>query len=240
MKKHLLFLIVTILAYANGHSQVNQGTAVYHRTVTIMPRNAGGAAPANVQPRLIESDYELLFTKDASLWRKLKNNDQQSTPAGFTDADKNDVIFTDLASSAVWELRAFQNVNYIITDNDINLKWTVTDETKKIGDHLCQKATAQRIGKKFQISFVNGEKQAKEMPDTANLVAWFTKDIKVSAGPELHGKLPGLIMEVSINNGRIVYVCTKLSNANLSREIIKPSGDKNVTNAEFNKLTLAM
>jgi hypothetical protein len=38
-----------------------------------------------------------------------------------------------------------------------------------------------------------------------NIVAWFTTDIPVSAGPETFGGLPGMILEINIDDDAIVY-----------------------------------
>jgi len=65
----------------------------------------------------------------------------------------------------------------IVTDNDLDFNWTISDETKKIGKYTCYKAITKNFrGRNYEV--------------------WFTYDIPVPNGPwKFHG-LPGLIMEV--------------------------------------------
>jgi GLPGLI family protein len=71
--------------------------------------------------------------------------------------------------------------------------------------------------------------------DTSNVVAWFTTDIPVPAGPDFQGQLPGLILELTLNNGQQVYKAIEVS-PKVSMSKIKPPKDgKKLTAAEFTK-----
>jgi GLPGLI family protein len=83
---------------------------------------------------------------------------------------------------------------------------------------------------------VNGEMKREMAMDTTALVAWFATSIPVPAGPqEFGGSLPGLILELDVNNGRTIYKAIELSpKVNLSA-IKEPKGGKRMTAAEFSK-----
>ena len=82
----------------------------------------------------------------------------------------------------------------------------------------------------------NGKMERKEVEDTSNIVAWFTTDIPVSAGPaEFQGQLPGLILEMDIHDGRQVYKALSISEKADVASIKEPSGKKHYTPDEFNK-----
>lgn len=68
------------------------------------------------------------------------------------------------------------------------LEWTITPETKKIGDFSCFKATATE-----ELYSRRGFTYEKEVS------AWFTTDISVPFGPRNYSGLPGLVLEVSID-----------------------------------------
>jgi GLPGLI family protein len=83
------------------------------------------------------------------------------------------------------------------------------------------------------MSMDNGKMERKEIDDTTTLVAWFTTDIPVPAGPEVHGQLPGLILELEANNGRTVYTAIEISAKPDLSAIKEPTKGKKVTPAEF-------
>ena len=98
------------------------------------------------------------------------------------------------------------------------------------------KAIATRISTQTRMTMDNGKTERKEIQDTANIVAWFTNDIPVPAGPaEFQGQLPGLILEMDISNGRQTFMATGIvDKADLS-VIKEPTGKKHYTPDEFKK-----
>jgi len=82
----------------------------------------------------------------------------------------------------------------------------------------------------------NGQMKREETMDTSLIVAWFTTDIPVPAGPpEFGGQLPGLILELNVNNGRQVYKALELSTKVKLAELKEPKGGKRITSSEFVK-----
>jgi len=57
----------------------------------------------------------------------------------------------------------------------------------------------------------------------------------VSAGPEVQGQLPGLILALDMNNGRMVYKAVEISAKADLASIKEPVKGKKVTPAEFNE-----
>jgi GLPGLI family protein len=86
----------------------------------------------------------------------------------------------------------------------------------------------------MNISMDNGEMTRKEVPDTAQVVVWFTPAIPVSAGPDYEGQLPGLILQVDIN-GNTTYKAIEVSQKADIAAIKEPKKGKKVTAEEFNK-----
>ncbi len=95
--------------------------------------------------------------------------------------------------------------------------WKLTSNQKMILGFPCQEAT--------QIT----EK------DTIN--AWFTPAIPVSAGPSNYVNLPGLVLEVNINNGKRMIVAQNIDFKKIDKKLIaKPKKGKKVTKEEFKKI----
>ena len=73
--------------------------------------------------------------------------------------------------------------------------------------------------------------------DTARkqeIVAWFTMDLPIAAGPQNYGSLPGMILEVDVNKGEIVTTAKKIELKKIKDSAIKAptKGDK-ITEEEF-------
>lgn len=248
MKKVILTFSMGLLLLV-AHAQQQQGRVLYERTVQMQMRMMGLAASGNANaetatllPQSHKDQLEVLFGNDQSLRRtKEEDRPEEFSPregameAHFMIADANDVTYHNFATAQVIEQREFGTRNYIIADSIHKLNWKLTGKTSTILNYPCQEAVTQRIGKRSQTNMVNGQLKQEEVADTSNIIAWFTPAIPVPAGPEYQGQLPGLILGIDINDGRIIYTATEVS-AQIDVATIKaPSKGKKVTTAEFNK-----
>lgn len=151
---------------------------------------------------------------------------------------------------------------FLIKDSLPNLKWVLTEESKKIGDYTCFKATAVKAASKSDFrNFRRKEEKKKdevktdekattevkkdekktnffdevEMPKEITVTAWYCPEIPVNQGPDEYWGLPGLIMEV--NDGKTVIMCSKLvMNVKDKIEIKAPTGGDKVTQKEFDDI----
>jgi len=126
---------------------------------------------------------------------------------------------------------------YFIVDDSIHvLKWKMTGETKTILKHNCIKAIATRVSTKMQMNINNGVMEKKEAQDTSAIVAWFTNEIPVPAGPaEFQGQLPGLILELNVAAGKQTFMATSIDEKVDLKSIKEPTAKKHYTPAEFKK-----
>jgi len=108
---------------------------------------------------------------------------------------------------------------FSIQDSIQTRKWTIVNETKRIGKYVCNKATLTYK--------VNDTTDAK-------VVAWFTYQIPISNGPALYDGLPGLILQLNDNN--YTYLCTKIEFSMKEKKIKKPRGGKIVNQLAFDKV----
>lgn len=102
-------------------------------------------------------------------------------------------------------------------------EWVLINETKIIGGYTCYKATT--------IKTVKGRKGDVRIP----VEAWYAPKIVIPFGPLEYNGLPGLIIELSINNYK--YYVSKIElNANKEITINKPNRGKVVTKEEFEEI----
>ncbi len=101
---------------------------------------------------------------------------------------------------------------FLITDVLNKIDWKLSNDSKKIGNNECKKATA--------------------IIDESPVEAWYSSSIPLSDGPAEFWGLPGLIIELKTSNK--YYLATKIS-VTKNIEITKPIKGKKVTKKEFEK-----
>ncbi len=113
----------------------------------------------------------------------------------------------------------------LVTMEDV--KWTLTNETKKIGNYNCYKAVADM-----------GSKKTLGMTHVGPVIAWYTPDIPVSFGIQNFNGLPGLTLEliVNYNEGQIAFKAIEISlNGQEDIKIKRPKG-KEVTEEKYSSM----
>jgi GLPGLI family protein len=246
MKKILIagyvFLTATFI-----QAQQKEGKITYERITQMQIHiNDGhmGEEMQNMLPRTRKDNFELIFGNNQSFWKAAERENEND---GFEEDNggmrirmfaggSDDVLYNNFETGKKTEQREFFDKKFIIDDSIRPLKWKMTNETKTILNHNCMKATATQINKRMQMSMDNGKMERKEVEDTANITAWFATDIPVSAGPaEYQGQLPGLILEMDVNNGRQTFKALEISSKADLALIKEPTGKKHYTPEEFLK-----
>ncbi len=254
MKKLLFTLCIAASGIAGA--QMKEGKVIYERTMQMpamrvfaMNGGGGGEVPAPQIPPSRTDQFELMFANNQSLWQFLPNaNDENPGTVQIGGGGSgpnivariggmNDIVYHNFTTLTRTEQREVAGRDFVVVDSIRKLNWKITEETKTILNYTARKATAQRIGSRSQMSMENGQMKRQEVPDTANVVAWFTTDIPVSAGPgaEYQGQLPGLILELDVNNGRNVIKAVEVSAKVNTKQIKEPKEGKKLTAAEFAK-----
>ena len=230
-----LFLLVTSL-----WGQQKEGTVVYERTMQLQLRINDDNAIEQMLPKTRTDKFELTFGNNQSLWKHVdeeENNDEfggGGMQIKMVGPGQNDILFCDFNNARRIEQRELFDKKFVVEDSIRKLNWRLTGESQTFLGHPCQKATAQRITQRMQMNIDNGKMERKEVADTNNIVAWFTSDIPVSAGPEVQGQLPGLILALEINDGRMVYKALEISPKVDLASIKEPTKGRKVTPAQFN------
>lgn len=243
MKKLLVFA-VTFCALA-AHSQMKEGRIVYERVLQLPVRFFGGDPNiASQLPKSRTDQYELLFGNNQSLWQFLPDATNEGDPNTISTGNMvirfagggSDVSYYNFEKGTVVSHREIADKGYIVSDSIRKLEWKLSDETKTILTYTARKATAQRIESRARISMENGVMKRETVPDTLTVVAWFTTDIPVSAGPGIYqGQLPGAILELDENKGQTVFKAIEVSPKVSLNKIKEPKDGKKITAAEFEK-----
>lgn len=80
--------------------------------------------------------------------------------------------------------------SFLVVDKIGIIKWSLENETRKIGNFVCHKATTTFRGRDF--------------------IAWYTYDIPFSVGPWKFNGLPGLILDVYDTDFKYQFTASKI------------------------------
>jgi len=235
MKK--LITVFCLLAIIEAGAQTQEGKVIYERTTQV--RRPQGIPDNITIPPVRKEYFELMFAKSQSIWQNIPNpegdNNILSAPGMVLRmGGMNDIFYFDLNLGTRIEQREILDKEFLVEDTISKLTWINSDEVKTVLGRNTRKATAERIGTRRQVTMENGQMKSEQVPDSATITAWYTTDFPVQAGPQdFSGQLPGLILELSVNNGRTVYKAVELSAKVNASKIKPPRGGKKVTAAAF-------
>ena len=219
----LAFLSIPLMAQ-------NTGKAVYTESIKIEIKLEGPQAERMKGriPRERKSKKELIFSEEASLYQnaEIEVGEQEQNMHFTTQEGANIKIeyarpdnktHIAIKEQILTEKREFMGKNFLIKEDLSERKWKITGEQKQIGEYLCMQA------------IMGWEEKQVE--------AWFTPQIPVSAGPDIFTGLPGLIVYISVDQGKRVIELDSIELTDVDGKILKaPKGGKEVTREEFREL----
>jgi GLPGLI family protein len=106
---------------------------------------------------------------------------------------------------------------YMIEDSLPVQNWKIKNDIKEIAGHICMNAVRTDTTKLQKIE------------------AWFAMDIPVPTGPERNFGLPGLILEVNVNDDAMVITAQSVTMRKLTNELEMPKKlkSKKIKEAEY-------
>ncbi len=136
-------------------------------------------------------DYSLFFNKNFSLFyqknKNESNKNETTTKQNFIEEYINSMppsperfYYKKSNSNSIYYNDQTLQRTYDIVDHDISYDWKISNETKKVGNFSCIKATTRFRGRDY--------------------TAYFTTDIPLPFGPNKWFGLPGLILEIYDND----------------------------------------
>jgi GLPGLI family protein len=128
-------------------------------------------------------------------------------------ANNKSIHYWDLKKSKYVNQREFFEKEFLIKDEPKKLQWKILGEAKQIAGFVCQKAAT--------------------MVDTTQVVAWFCPTIPVSVGPNGFGQLPGLILEINVDERTTITADAVEFKPINTADFEQPKGGKVVTKAEY-------
>jgi len=141
-----------------------------------------------------------------------------ATKTRYEDSEENFVdynyrktdftIIRDFSLHTIHDIIELSGKTYIIEDSLQAPNWKILNEMKEIAGHICMNASYNDTIKKQKI------------------VGWYALDIPISGGPERFFGLPGLLLEVDVNDGAMVIRADKIELKKLTTELDFPKKAK--------------
>lgn len=122
-----------------------------------------------------------LFESDGSITENSDENGNKTIVIPYT---RQQLINVNLMDKKIRELKHFKS-SYLVEDTLSLPHWNITNETKVIGNHQCQKATTTYKGRTYEV--------------------WFTNEYATFFGPWKLNGLPGLIILAYDKRNEVIF-----------------------------------
>ena len=226
MKKILLIGILLLNYLVNA--QNFSGKAYYNYSLKTAKNNNQGKSESegltfvkNILMNQSDKYYELNFNENESIYFEEVSLGRPNK-SSFSFSSSTDKYYKDISKRIFIEQKEVFGKFFIIKDSLTNYQWELINETKRIGDFNCFKATTL-------IEINQGLGIVKDLI----VVAWYTTKIPINQGPKEFWGLPGLILEIETEVNLIT--CTKIIVKKDKIENIKmPNKGEEVSKQEFN------
>ena len=223
--KRILFVMVAGLAVQVAAAQVADGKIVYERKANLHRRlGPEQESMKNMIPEFDVSKVELIFSGNESIFRRIQEEEDIRETAGESDRQVfrmrvggDNQLYKNYTTMKAFELTELGPKKYVIDDSVRITNWKLDEsETKQIKGYACKKATG---------TYARG-----------TAVAWYTEQISCPSGPDNWGGLPGMILELNMNDGEIVFAATEVSDKGDKKLVSAPTGGKKITRKEYQKM----
>lgn len=202
-----------------------------------------GSQIMDMLKKQFEKEFVLKFNQYESIYKEDKEL-QSPQPAGMIimieETGGADHIYKNTKEKRyVNQSESFGKV-FLIKDKLQDLDWKLINETKTIGEYTCYKAVLKREIEVMEDQLlVNPTEDDMKEPElkkkVIEIIAWYTPEISVNAGPDLFYGLPGLILEVHDNDRTLI--CNKLVlNPKSTVDIKEPTKGKVITQEKYTQV----
>jgi GLPGLI family protein len=133
---------------------------------------------------------KLAFSPNESLYTY---NSDEPEEGGYSWRKSEFYLYRNFERDKKTDIIEMLGRTYSIEDSLHAPRWKIGNQIKEVAGYVCMKAETEDPIKKQKIT------------------AWFAQDIPVSAGPERINGLPGLILELDIDDGAVTIEATDVT-----------------------------
>jgi len=161
-------------------------------------------------------NYDLYFDGQKSLYTRA----ERESDGGHSWKASKLILMRDYKSNTQEDLVETLGKVYHLKEDLSKTRWKILNEIKEVAGYVCMKA----------------ETKIADREQTVH--AWFTDAIPFSGGPEGYGGLPGMILEININDSDAIITATKvdLEKADLKIPYPKKIKGKEIAKTDYDSL----
>ena len=208
-----------------------------------------------MMPEFRTSKHILLFSDSISMYKMMPEDEAPDPFAGdgggvrmvFRGGSDGGDLYKNFTQAKSIQTSELGGRNFLIVDTIQQQPWKMSNETKQFLGYTCHKATRKVIqaapvmrtvmmgggGAQKDTTTQSGPK-GKEV----DVVAWYADNIISPVGPESFGQLPGVILQLDVNDGTTVYTATEVKKTVDMKELKEPKKGKVVTRTEYQKMMM--
>lgn len=155
------------------------------------------------------SKSALFFSDKESRYEDL-NDENAAENSGYSWRSDEYIIYRNLIEGKSYDLIRMLDKLYVIEDDIQNQNWKILNDMREIAGHICMNASWNDT--------IKGNK----------VIAWYALDLPIPIGPERFGGLPGMILEINVNNGAMIISAKEIQITTGDSVIEMPTHKKKV------------
>lgn len=226
MKKTLLTILILSFGFLiRAQQPIKSGEVIYKETIKLnINLDRIPAEMRDRMPKERKSEKILYFNEAASSYQTSKKISDDNFPGEgrgmgmrFMMSSPDDKVYFNFKDNLQIEQKEFMTRIFLIEGEPEKDNWKLTGNQKMILNYPCMEALRHT--------------------EQDTISAWFSPSIPVPAGPANYVNLPGLVLEVSINNGSRMVEAQTIDLKPIDKELItQPKKGRNISREEFRKI----
>lgn len=164
--------------------------------------------------------YTLLHFKPTE--SKYEDSEEEAEPGMEGWSNRKEVFFMkrNFGENKLYDGITMLGKTFLVHDTLAPPSWKILNDMKEVAGHICMNASWSDTLRK------------------QNIIVWFALDFPNSSGPDRFYGLPGMILEVDINDGALVMTADKIDLKPLTTELDVPQKlkGKKINSAEYQEL----
>ncbi len=199
----IIYIVVLTFIVGTSTAQVNfisAGKITYERRISQFAALLSSESQDNIWteelkkqfPKVVADNYTLQFNNKESFYYLTKENPDNKYINMIFKPTETNYVNQKHESGMVTNAASVFETNYLVNDSLVKYEWKITGEVRDIAGFECKKAVTK-------------------ICDSVVVVAFYTDQIPVQAGPENFNGLPGMILGIAVPRLGTTIFATSIS-----------------------------